>query len=559
MAGFLDRFSQNRILSTIQERIREIANLGIRYDDMVVKNSHAIGYTESQLMKQGVIPNETLTYALAMSDTSVKKYIAHFDKDYKTRRDFLRKFSMNGEVQWALDTITDECIVQDEQNYFCYPSTINMDLKEDIIDAYEKTFNKIYAYWRFNDDITAWQYMYQLLVDGFLAFEIVYNDKGKKIIGFKELDPMSIRPDVEKQADGTFKNIWWQYEEDLRMKRKLYDSQVIYIAYAKGNTISRVSYVERLVRSFNLLRIMEHTRIIWNVMNASFRLKMVVPIGSKSPQKAKESLGELMSIYKEDVRLDNDSGELFINGRPNIQFFKNYMIPGNDRGEQTTIEVMGGEGPDLSNMDTLAYFWDKFKLDSKIPFGRWDKATNGGLFQSTVDAVDREEIRFGRFINRLRSVFQEIIVKPVYLQLVLDFPDLADDEIFKGQVGVRFNKNNIFEDMKEMDLYSKRAEFLAAMKAVKTMKGGNEVDYFHPEFLIQWGLKLPANLIETNKRFWMQEDEGQAAFTAGGEGAAPPTTAAGEADALAGGGATPGADLGTAEPGADTGGEQFEL
>ena len=505
---------------------------------MVVKNSHAIGYTESQFLKQGVIADEALMYSLAMSDTTIKKYIAHFDKEYKNRREFLRKFAMNGEIQWALDTIADEAIVQDEQNYFCYPSTINMDIKEEIIDAYDTTFNKMYTYWRFNDDITAWQYMWQLLVDGFLAFEIVYNDKGKKIIGFKELDPVSIRPDVEKQADGSFKNIWWQYEEDLRMKRKLYDSQIIYIAYAKGNTISRVSYVEKMVRSFNLLRIMEHTRIIWNVMNASFRLKMVVPIGSKSPQKAKESLGELISIYKEDVRLDNDSGELFINGRPNIQFYKNYMIPANDRGEQTDISVMGGEGPDLSNMDVLQYFTGKLKIDSNIPSARWDNASNGGMFQATVDATDREEMRFGKFINRVRSIFQEIMVKPIYLQMILDFPDLADDEIFKAQIGVRFNKNNIFEDLKEMDLYGKRMDFMTKAKDVKTIKGGQEVDYFHPEFLIQWALKLPANLIDTNKKFWEKEDEGQAAFTEGGAGGAGGAPAGGE-EPPADGGAEP--------------------
>ena len=451
-------------------------------------------------------------YSLAMADTTVKKYIAHYDKEYAGRREFLRKFSMNGEIQWALDTIADECIVQDEQNFFCYPSTINMDIKEEIIEAYEDTFKKIYSYWRFFDDITAWQYMYQLLVDGFLAFEIVYNDSGKKIIGFKELDPVSISPAAEKQADGTFKSIWWQDEQDIRFKKKLYDSQIIFISYAKGNAISRVSYVERLVRSFNLLRIMEHTRIIWNVMNASFRLKMVVPIGSKSPQKAKESLGELISIYKEDVRLDSDSGELFINGKPNIQFFRNYMIPSNDRGEQTDISVMGGEGPDLSNMDVLSYFTDKLKVDSKIPFARWDKASSGGAFSSTIDSIDREEIRFGRFINRLRSVFQEIIVKPIYLQMVLDFPELADDEIFRSQIGVRFNKNNIFEQLKEMDLLTKKVEFITALKAVTTMKKGEEVPFFHPEFLIQQWLELPANQLETNKRFWDKDEEGQENF-----------------------------------------------
>ena len=515
MAGFLDRLTNNTLFNNIQSRVREIANLGMRYDDMVVKNSQAIGSTEGKFLKQGILGDEAMMYSLAMSDTSIKKYIAYFDKEYAARRDFLRKFSMNGEVQWILDTITDEAIVQDDQQYFCYVSQMNDDIKQDVLDAYEDNFKKLYTYWHFNDDITAWQYFYQLLVDGFLAFEIIYDNKGEKIIGFKELDAATLMPAVEKQPDGTFKNIWWQNQQDAQLKRKLYDSQIIYISYAKGNTISRVSYVERLVRSFNLLRIMEHTRIIWNVMNSSFRLKMVVPIGTKSPQKAKESLGELMSIYKEDIKLDSESGELFINGRPNIQFYKNYMFPSKN-GEQTDISVIGGEGPDLSNMDPLNYFSNNLKMDSKIPMGRWNRAEGGGQFSMSADAIDREEIRFSKFINRLRSIFQEIMTKPLYLQMVLDYPDLADDEMFKSSVGVRFNKDNIFEDLKEMELYQKRLDFITAMKAVKTRKKGEEVDYFHPEFLIQNYLKLPKSMIDINQKFW-DKDDNQGDFTGGGD------------------------------------------
>mgnify|MGYP001324539829 CR=1 FL=1 len=113
MAGFLSRGQGTSLLNNIQARVKEIANLGVKYDDMVVKNSQAIGTTESRFLKQGVLGDETLMYSLALNDTSVKKYIAYFDKEYATRREFLRKFSMNGEIQWILDTLADEAIIQD--------------------------------------------------------------------------------------------------------------------------------------------------------------------------------------------------------------------------------------------------------------------------------------------------------------------------------------------------------------------------------------------------------------------------------------------------------------
>jgi hypothetical protein len=510
MSGFIDRTTNTTLFNSIQTKIREISNLGLKYDDMVVKNSQAVGVTEGKFLKQGIIGDDALMFSLAMADIGPKKYIAHFDKDYKSRREFLRKFSMNGEIQWCLDTITDEAIIQDEKQFFCYPAQLSMDLDDEVKEKFEENFNKIYNYFHFNDDVTAWQYFYQLLVDGFLAFEIIYDDRGENILGFKELDATELRPAVEKQPDGTFKNVWYQNEEDINLRRTLYDSQVIYIAYAKGNSMSRVSYVERLIRSFNLLRIMEHTRVIWSIMHASFRMKMVVPIGSKSPQKAKESLGELRSIYKEDIRLDYDSGELFVNGRPNIPFYKNYMFP-NKNGEQTDISVMGGEGPALDDTTQLDYFYNKLKIDSKIPFARFDRMAGGGQFSFGPEGIDREEIRFSKFINRLRSIFQEIIVKPLYLQMVLDYPELKDDAEFKSSVGIRYNKDNVFEKQKEMEVLQKTVEFINAMSDLTITKGGEERPYFHPRFLIERYMPLSMSDRDLNDKYWEEDEEEMAA------------------------------------------------
>jgi hypothetical protein len=505
-SGFLDRISNNVLFNAIQSRIKDVANLGMRYDDQVVKNSQAIGATEGSFLKQGIIGDDAMMYTLAMADIGPKKYIAYFDKDYKTRRDFLRKFSMNGEIQWCLDTISDEAIIQDETQFFCYPATMRLDVKDEVKEKYEENFNKIYNFFHFNDDITAWNYFYQLLVDGFLAFEIIYDDKGAKIIGFKELDPTELRPSVEKQPDGTFKNIWYQNETNINLRRVLYDSQIIYIAYAKGNSLARVSYVERLIRSFNLLRIMEHTRVIWGIMHASFRMKMIVPIGSKSPQKAKESLGELMSVYKEDIKLDYDSGELFVNGRPNIPFYKNYMFP-NKNGEQTDIEVMNsGSGPDLNDTAPLEYWYNKLKVDSKIPFARFDKANGGGQFGLGSEGADREEIRFSKFINRLRSIFQEILIKPLYLQMILDFPDLHDDEEFKSAIGLRFNKDNVFERIKEMDVANKTVEFITTMSEIKINVKGTERSYYHPKYLIERYMPMTIADKDLNQKYWDDDD-----------------------------------------------------
>lgn len=519
MAGFIDRIGVNPIFGQISKSLKNLANLGMRYDDMVVKQSRAVGVTEAEFGNQGYLPEEFL-YSLALADVGQKKFIAFFDKDYKGRRDYLRKFAMNPEIEFVIDTVADEAIVYDDANYFCeiditkVREVLSPDNQKEVVAEINQQFKKIYNHFHFTEGHDGWAYFRQLLIDGFIAFEIIFDPDGTNIVGFKELDPISLRPGVEKSSDGVYKKIWVQYEDVPSMKRVLLDSQIIYISYAKGNFTGRVSYVERMVRSFNLLRIMENSRIIWNIMNSSYRLKMVVPIGTKSPQKAKEALAEMINIYKEDISLDQDSGELAINGSPSMQFYKNYLFPSKN-GESPDISVMGGEGFDLSDTDALKYFKDKLIEDSKIPAGRFDKQSGGGgggQFSISADGIDREEIRFFKFVTRLRSIYQEIILKPLFIQMGLIYPELAEDELFKSTLSISFNKDNVFEELKQMEIDQRRVDFVTSMMGIMDKKkdaSGMDVDvpYFVPKFLVEKYLKLTQDDISANERMMKEKSQ----------------------------------------------------
>jgi hypothetical protein len=498
MAGFVDDSKQAPIIQRIRDSVKSLSSFGMRYNDLVIKNSQAIGATEAIFLKKNPIEDETTLYALAKQDTQTKQYISYFDKDYKGKREFLRKFALNSEIDYLLDLVADEAITYDSKHFFAYPSFLNFtDAKKQLLDDINTTYNKLYDVWGFNDDISAWQLFRQFLVEGFLAFEMVYDDKGKEIIGFKELDPTTLQPSVEKQLDGTFLNIWVQYPDDDKKRRVLYDSQIIYISYAKGNAVSRISYVERLIRPYNVLRIMEYTRIIWSVMNASFRLKMTVPIGSKSPQKAMQTLGELMSIYKEDIRFDNDSGELFVDGRPKIQFYKNYMMPSGTNGTPT-IEPVNIAGPNLSDTTPLQYFWEKFIEESKVPVSRFSGPdfTPQGAYVNGAEGLDKDEIRFGKFINRLRSNFQDMMVKPLWIQLCEKYPALKKDFAFKSQLGISYVTENPFRLNQEIEVITKKKDGVVAMAS---LLDDFERPYFSLDFLVKNMLGLSEDDLKENR------------------------------------------------------------
>lgn len=510
MAGFLDNVQERSFLGNLYRNLSRISKFGMKYEDMVIKNSQAIGQTQSSFSDQsgtGFTQDDAFYWTLAYQDTKVRKYIAYFDKDYIGKRDFLRKFSLNGEIDFILDTMSDDAINYDDKNFFAYQKIANIDLKPQIIDKVNENFKTLYALFGFQQSILAWQYFRQLLIDGFLAFEIVYATDGKKIVGFKELDATSLQPATEKNHNGEFEQIWIQYPEDNRMTRKLKSEQVIYISYAKGNTISRVSYTERLIRSYNILRIMENTRVIWNVMNASYRLKFVIPVGTQSTQKAMQTLGQLMSVYKEEIELNDTSGEMTVNGRPKVQFYKNYLFPQKD-GESPSIETLNPNGPDFNVMENVVYFYNKLKLDSKIPYARF--AYRGGTpanYQISIDQLERDEIRYEKFQTRLRSIFQEILVKPLYIQMCLDFPELSKDRSFKANLGLEYQRENTFEKMLQMSNYVKRSSFVTSLGDMKQKIGEQESPYFDKEFLIKRFLGLTMDEYRKNEQYKIKEEK----------------------------------------------------
>lgn len=510
MAGFVDKTDGRRssIATRIGDFIKNLSSLGMRYDDMVIKNSKTIGYAEDKYgwkqdpngVSGGDMDDYGLFASLAMNDTTLRKNQAIFDKTYASKREELRNYAKQDEIEEILDTLCDECIVYDDLSLFCQPLPFNDELMaEDMVskinESIEENFKKLYQNWGFANDIYAWSIFRRLLVEGYLAYEIIYNTDETQIIGFKNIDPTTLTATIK---DGY--KMWIQFKGVANKERRIYDANLIYISYAHADIPSRVSYVERLIRSFNLLRLMEHSRIVFAVVNSSFKTKFTIPVGGKSRNRQKQSLASLMQQYREVIDFSTDSGELKVNGKPMLPFNKEYWFPETESGTPS-METIGNDGPDLSDTETLKYFRTKLIRVSKIPASRFDM-DNVSTWSLDSDGMGRDEIKFSRFVTRLRAIFQEIIVKPLYIQMCLDYPELASDESFKTKIGITYNKMNYFEELKELQILQKRMEFIQTAKdsLVDTDSEGNEVHYFSSEFLIRRFLKLSAEDVKLNRK-----------------------------------------------------------
>ena len=518
MAGFTGNsrsYSSNNP-NPVTRMLKRLSSFGMNYKDDVIKNVRSVdlsllqqnisnGNTNSTQI--GTINDENVQVLFArMSSTDPslgKGYFGVAEESYQKKKEQIRKFALQDEIEEILDIICEESIVFDAGNKFANVK-LNYKVDQSILDELNIEYNRLYNYFGFYDAIQASDYFRKWLIDGFLAFEIVYNEKQTEIIGFMEIDPASLTPGLDPTTN---EKIWFVNQRigaggQIMQDRILFDSQIIYISYSKSDMTSRISYVERLIRSFNILRTMEATRIIWAVTNASYKTQYIIPVGSVQSTRGRQTLAQAMNSYKEIVDFDWDSGEIHTNGRPMLQFYKDIFMA-SEGGETPQIQNIGNDGPEISDTETLKYFRDKLRQASKIPASRFEKEQGEGVFSLSADGIAREEIRFSKFIARLRSVFQEILIKPLYIQMCLKHPEIQTDMNFRVNMGLDYYKDSVFEQNKEIELLQKQADFISSIMSsmVERDAEGNETPYFDFDFIVRKYFGMSDEDLKLNQRY----------------------------------------------------------
>jgi hypothetical protein len=486
--------------------LRSLSSYGMNYDDMIVRNQVGIGINEDPYAARG---NSMYDFFSQRAVASVlnRKSIPYLDKAYGDKRRILREYSIKDEIRDFVSSIADESIVYNDDRDFCSPKSLSNEYPQEVKDKYQEYFEKVYNKFGFNDSITAWNMMKDFLVDGYLALEIIYDDKKKNIIGFNRLRPETLVPAFEP----TIGHLWIQFPEDPQLRRIFLDSQIVYISYSTQNDYSETSYVEGLIKPYNQLKILEQTRVMFNIINATVYQKFTIPIKGLSRQRAEEQIGQLINDYSEEVEWDDTLGTLSINGAKHLPYNKQIWFPEGDAGTPA-MELVSPEGHNLNESDMLTWFYNALKRASKIPFQRFDKENGGGNLFSDASEMTRDEIKFYNFVNRLRANFKELIVKPLKLQMLIEFPELKDDEVIMNQMDITFNSNQVFEEWKKLGNLAKKAEIFGTLVGI--MNG--EKPYFHVDYLIDNVFKLTQEEIAENQRYWAKDAASVAAAAAAG-------------------------------------------
>lgn len=489
-----------------------LSRYGMTYTDQVLKNMQAVPADRNLQNKEDIGYHQSLYQGWDNSWTPKKEE----DKSYSEKAliekvRVLRKMATQPELEDILDILANECIVYDnDESYIATPfmdtaliQELNEKSAEEIRRCVDTSFYKLYMLLDFKRN--AWSLFKRWLIDGVLAFEIVYDDleHPKSIIGIIPIDPTIITRKVDQ--DGTEK--WIMFKDMVGLERTLLSSQIIYIKYSeRDDGVDRQSYLERLIRPFNIYRIIEQAQIIWTTTQASFKMMFTIPVAGMNKARGLQTLQSAMNRYKEEITFNSETGELLTNGKVNQIFNKEYWMPENENGKPE-IETLVDNGPQLNDSDQLTYHLNKLYKISKIPLGRFDKDAQATWFGSDPTAVLRDEINFGRFVNRLRATWSEIILKPLRIQVSLSIPDIKNDKRILDAISLRFNTYNQFTEMMEIEIDTKRVEFIQTMHDSLTTQDdeGNDVSFFSQKFLVLKYLKMSEADLELNEKYLLEE------------------------------------------------------
>ena len=139
-----------------------------------------------------------------------------------------------------------------------------------------------------------------------------------------------------------------------------------------------------------------------------------------------------------------------------------------------------------------------------------------------AEGIQRDEIRFGNFVNRLRSGFQEIMLKPLVLQLIMKYPEFEGDHLFRSSIGIKFNRDNSFETQRKVEVMQKR---VAAINELLNIPKTKDDSYFDLDFAMENFLNLTRDELQEN-RAMIKEKEKKAGDKPEDEGGATEEPAA---------------------------------
>jgi len=386
-----------------------------------------------------------------------------------------RDIAAQPECDAAIEDIINESIVGDNDEAPVNLILDQLEISDKIKESIKNEFETVLRLLNFNS--YAHDIFRKWYVDGRLPYHIIIDDKTPKS-GIKELryiDPTKLRKvkEIEETKDPkTGANIISKIDEyflfqDSNMSATSTGLKISpdAICYATSGMLdpSRkriLSYLHKAIKSVNQLRMMEDSLVIYRISRAPERRIFYIDVGNLPKGKAEEYIKGIMSQYRNKLVYDAKTGDIK-DDKKHMSMLEDFFLPRREGGRGTEITTLPG-GENLGQIDDIIYFQKKLYKSLNVPINRLEQEQQFTIGRSTE--ISRDEIKFKKFVDRLRKRFSDLFNQLLRTQLILKGIITAQDwNEWKTYIAYDFIKDNYFSELKEAEMLRERFEMLGTV------------------------------------------------------------------------------------------------
>ena len=435
--------------------------------------------------KQQEQDEKNKTFALPQNDDgavtiqSGAYYGTYVDLDGVVRNEIelitrYREMAMQPELETAIDEIINEAIVNDDAESGVEVDTDELkqpdNIKKKIRDEFEHVL-KLLDFGNMGHELFRRWY-----IDGRLFYHVVIDDKSpqKGIVELRYIDPRRIRKirEIQKAKDPESgmeiikkMNEYYLYNErgmigaHSNLGTKIAIDSVVNVnsGLMDSKRAMVLSYLHKAIKPLNQLRMVEDATVIYRLSRAPERRVFYIDVGNMPTIKAEQYLRDVMAKYRNKLVYDSSTGEIK-DDRKHLSMLEDFWLPRREGGKGTEITTLPG-GMNLGELEDVKYFEKKLYKALGVPISRLEQQQGFSLGRSTE--ITRDELKFTKFVNRLRNKFSTLFDELLRLQLVLKKICTEEEwKEFKENVWYDFKKDNNFTELKEAELLQNRLAVL---------------------------------------------------------------------------------------------------
>ena len=424
-----------------------------------------------------------------------------------------REMSNHPELDMAIDEVVNESITHSVDGTVVNIVLDKLKQPESIKKKIEEEFNNVLNMLNFSnlaDDLFKRWY-----IDGRLFYQIVVNENNPKegIQELRYIDPRKIRKvrEVKKDRDPKtgaliIKSIAEYYVyNDKGTTTQTYTAQVAQGIRIAPDSILNVnsglmdakntfviSYLHKAIKPLNQLRMIEDAIVIYRISRAPERRIFYIDVGNLPKGKAEQYLRDVMVKYRNKMVYDASTGELR-DDRKHMSMLEDFWLPRREGGKGTEITTLPA-GQNLGELEDVKYFQKKLLQSLNVPYSRLEAQSGGLAGLGRSQEITRDELKFAKFIQRLRNKFTQLFDDALAIQLSLKgICSVEEWETFKEEIYYDFMKDNNFTELREAELLQNRVQMV-------TMLDPYIGRYFSQKFVKKKVLQLTDEEIEAMQK-----------------------------------------------------------